>query len=188
MNKRLVGCLFIIVGVFIFSYKMIDKRNKIEVENNKISYSLNKQINYRYLDMDDLYEMVLVIPKINLKKGIYDKNNKKNNISINVAINKESNYPSDVNSSVILMAHSGSGNNAFFNKLSDLDNDSLIELYYNHKKYIYKFEYSYCVLKNEKISISKEKNRKALFLITCSQEDKSMQVVYVGYLIDEISY
>ena len=187
MNKRVIGYLLIIIGIFIFSYKMINKRYVEVKEKNKISYSLNKQTNYKYLDMDDLYDMVLVIPSINLKKGIYKKNNKKNDISINVAINKDSDYPDTTNSNVILMAHSGSGNNAYFNNLTKLDNNSLIELYYNHKKYIYKYDHSYCVLKNGKINIPEE-NKKTISLITCSRDDKKIQVVYVGYLIDEIEY
>ena len=187
MNKKIIGYVLIITGIFIFSYKMINKRIVIEKEKNKISYSLNKEINYRYLDMDNLYDMVLVIPSINLKKGIYKKDNKKNDISINVAINKDSDYPDKDNSSVILMAHSGSGSNAYFNNLTKLNNDSLIELYYNHKKYIYKFDYSYCVLKTGKINI-REESKKTISLITCSRDDKKIQVVYVGYLIDEIEY
>ena len=187
MNKRVIGYLLVIVGIFIFSYKMINKRIIIEKEKNKISYSLNKEISYRYLDMNDLYDMVLVIPSINLKKGIYKKSDNKNNIRINVAINKDSDYPDANNSNVILMAHSGSGSNAYFDNLDKLNENSLIELYYNHKKYIYKFDYSYCVLKSDRIGI-REEDKKMISLITCSKKDKRMQVVYVGYLIDEIEY
>ena len=188
MNKKIFGYFLLIIGIFIYSYVLVSKREKLEIENNKISYSLNKQVSYKYLEMKDLYDMILVIPKIGLKKGIYKKSDIKNNINDNVTINKDSDYPDSDNSDVILMAHSGSGNNAYFNNLNKLDSDSLIELYYNHKKYIYKLDRSYCVLKNGKVNIVREKDKKTITLITCSQKDKNMQEVYIGYLIDEISY
>ncbi len=183
-NKLL---LVLLVFIALLDFKQIYTRynNKI-TENNKIGYTLNKETNYRV--KDDPYDGVLVIPKINLKKGIYKIDDKRNNIEENIMIHKSSSYPNLNNSNLILIAHSGSGEKAYFKDLNKLDNDSLIEYYYDHIKYIYKIDNIYKVDKTGKVNIKRNKEKKTISLITCDQQDKSKQIVYVGYIIDEIKY
>ena len=64
----------------------------------------------------------------------------------------------------------------------------VIEFYYNHSKYIYKIDNYYMVDKTGKVNIIRDKNKDAITLITCSQTDKTKQLVYIGYLIDKIVY
>ena len=87
-----------------------------------------------------------------------------------------------------IMGHSGSGKKAFFKDLKELDTDSLIELYYKHAKYVYKIDKIYKVLKTGTINIENDSNKKAVTLITCDSNNKEKQIVYIGYLIDEIKY
>ena len=132
--------------------------------------------------------MILSIPQIKLKKGIYLKEDKRNNIEENIEIHKESDYPNVDNSNIILMAHSGTGANAFFKDLEKLNQDSLIELYYEKAKYVYKIDNYYDIDKIGIATIKRDINKKTITLITCSQKDKTKQLVYIGYLIDEIKY
>ena len=181
-----ISYLFLIIGFFIWCFNYVYDHVMIEKENNKISYSLQKEMGYLVKDEVDFYDMILSVPQIKLKKGIYQKNDKRNNIDEGVTIHEKSSYPDINNSNVILMAHSGSGNNAYFNNLYKLNNDSLVELYYDHVKYVYKINNWYLVEKNGFATIRKEIDKKSITLITCSQEDKTKQLIYIGYLIDEI--
>ena len=191
MKKIRITC-YILIVLFLILYlnSIISYKIEIKKENNIINYSLNKEVSYRYIDVaeNNYYDMILSIPKINLKKGIYDKDDYRNNIDYNVTIHSDSDYPDQVNSNVILYAHSGVGKKAFFNDLIKLDHDSLIELYYNHTKYIYKLDNIYNVDKNNKIRIIHDKDKNCLTLITCSQSNKDEQIVFISYLIDKISY
>ena len=50
-----------------------------------------------------------------------------------------------------------------------------------------KIDNIYCIDKTGKAIIKKD-NKKTITLITCDSNDKTKQVVYIGYLIDEIKY
>ena len=89
---------------------------------------------------------------------------------------------------LILIAHSGSGEKAYFKNLNMLDNDSLIEYYYDHIKYTYKISNIYKVDKTGTVNIKRDREKKSITLITCCQNDKSKQLVFIGYIIDEIKY
>lgn len=186
MSKNKI-LLIIILFIILFDFKQIyTKYNNKVTENNKIEYTLNKEINYKV--KDDLYDGVLIIPKINLKKGIYKISDKRNNIDENIMIHKSSSYPNFNNSNLILIAHSGSGEKAYFNDLDRLDSDSLIEYYYNHIKYTYRIDSIYKVDKTGMVNIKRNNKIKTITLITCDKLDKTKQVVYIGYVIDEIKY
>ena len=186
--NKLLGYVLIICGISLFVFEAIVSEDEIIIENNKISYSLAKEVSYKYIDNHDLYDAILSIPQLNLKKGIYKKDDIKNNIENNVTIHADSDYPDIDNSNVILLAHSGSGKKAFFKDLYKLNFDSLIEFYYNHVKYVYKIDNYYNVLKNGEIKIFRDRNKKSITLITCNQVNKNEQLVYIGYLIDEVRY
>lgn len=188
MKKINFGYLILVIGVIWTGYQYISERNAIVVEKNKIANTLEKEVGYSKKVVEDTYDAILYIPRINLKKGIYEKNDKRNNIDKNVTIHNLSDYPNQENSNVILMAHSGTGRKAFFNQITQLNSDSLIEFYYRKTKYVYKVNHYYQVEKTGNISIERDTNKKTITLITCSQEDKSKQLIYIGYLIDEIKY
>ena len=188
MKKINIGYLVLTIGVILTGYKYIMDRNEIIVEKNKIAYALEKEEGYLKKEVADTYNAILSIPQINLKKGIYEKNDERNNINNNITIHKLSDYPNQDNSNVILMAHSGTGKKAFFNQITQLNSDSLIEFYYQKTKYVYKVNHYYQVEKTGNVFIERDINKKTITLITCSQEDKSKQLIYIGYLIDEIKY
>lgn len=177
--------LLIIVSLLI-SINLVIKRNKLYLEEDKIENTLARVITNT--SVSNSYDYLLVIPQINLRKGIYSKDNIHNNISENVTIHSESDYPDSINSNLILMAHSGTGSKAFFKDIYKLNRDSLIEFYYNGVKYVYKIDSYYEVLKTGNVTFERDSSRKTITLITCSQSDKNKQLIYIGYLIDEIYY
>jgi len=185
---KIVKSLYVllIISSCILCFDYIYKRQQLLEEHNKITYSLANESGYLIKKDVDIYDGVLSIPYINLKKGIYKKEDPRNNIDENVTIHNKSDYPNSDKSNLILMAHSGSGDNAFFNNLDKLNNDSLIEFYYKKVKYVYKIDNSYLVDKNGLVSIKRDISKKTITLITCSKKDKTKQLVYIGYLIDEI--
>lgn len=183
-----VGYLLLIIGLIITATRYIVNQKEKVVEKNKIESTILKQLGYAKKHTDDLYDAVLSIPQISLKKGLYEKDDKRNNIEENITIHQRSDYPDVDNSNLILMAHSGTGRKAFFNNLDKLNTDSLIEFYFQGTKYVYKIDNFYTINKTGTANIKRNINKKTITLITCSQKDKNKQLIYIGYLIDEIKY
>lgn len=187
-----LGILLIFSGLcsYIYDYYRI---KKIEVENNikiesffnesNIENVNNEEINnindtYNY----DNYIMILEIPSINLKRGIVGLDSYYNKINYNIEIIKPSVMPDIVNGNLILAAHNGNSNIAFFNKLDNMNVNCIINIYYKNKKYEYLYNNSYEQEKNGVVEIKREKNRNTITLITCKKSDKTKQIVYIGYL------
>ncbi|MBE6151477.1 MAG: sortase [Firmicutes bacterium] len=142
-----------------------------------------KKSNLVKIDDKKNYEMIIEIPKINLKKIILSKDDKHNNIDENVTILKESNYPNEFGN-IYIAAHSGYGKHSYFNKLTELKINNKINIYYKNIKYVYKVVEIKKITKIETSSIV-TKNKNNLILITCSQEDKSKYLVVVSNQIKE---
>ena len=165
-------------------------KKELKIEKKSIEYTLSKQINPIIKEDEESkkniinkekiieYDMILEIPKINLKKGIFKKNDKKNNIDKNVTILKQSSYPNK-NGNIFLIAHSGTSKKSFFKRLNKLNKKDIAYLFYKEKKYKYEVSNMYEIEKNNNI-ILKTDNVNNLFLITCSQNNKS------NYLIVEL--
>lgn len=186
MKRFNSGFLLIIIGVLLISIDYHTERRVIITNKNRVENTIQKELGYLVKDIDDTYNMIIDIPQIKLKRGIYDKNDKRNSIEENITIHNKSDYPTNPNSNLILMAHSGTGVKAHFKDLSKLTIDSLIKVYYQGLKYTYKINNYYEIEKNGYATIKRVKNKKTITLITCSQKDKSKQIIYIGYLIDEI--
>ena len=165
-------------------------KKELKIEKKSIEYTLSKQINPIIKEDEESkkniinkekiieYDMILEIPKINLKKGIFKKNDKKNNIDKNVTILKQSSYPNK-NGNIFLIAHSGTSKKSFFKRLNKLNKKDIAYLFYKEKKYKYEVSNIYEIEKDNNI-ILKTDNVNNLFLITCSQNNKS------NYLIVEL--
>ena len=88
----------------------------------------------------------------------------------------------------ILASHNGSSSVSYFNNLSKMHQNDIINIYYNGIKYIYKYYHSYEVLKTGEINIERDKTISTITLITCKENDDNHQVVYLGYLINTETY
>lgn len=134
--------------------------------SNIPTYNISKPINYNYLE----------IKKINLKQPFYEINDKNNTIEKNIEILKDSIMPDKDNSIVIIAAHSGEGDIAYFNNLTELTiNDELL-LSYNNKIYKYYIKEIYEEDKTGYINVDKEKE-KQLILTTCHPNKPNKQLV-----------
>ena len=103
------------------------------------------------------YVAILEIPSIGLKRGIVDFNSKYNNVKYNIQIIEYSEFPIVENSNLILAGHNGSSNVSFFKNLYKVKEDSLIYLYYDGYKYIYKLNHSYDTAKDGKVEIKRNR-------------------------------
>ena len=154
---------------YIKEEQIIDKNDKItsdEVEKEK-----KPKVKYNYI-------AVLKIPKINLEKGLVEKNSKYNNINYGVQILKESDSPDVINGNVILAAHSGTANISYFRNLDKLDLGDDAIIYYQGNTYNYKVVKKYDADKTGKINIKRDRNTSTLTLITCRHNtDKQIVII-----------
>lgn len=154
---------------YIKEEQIIDKNDKTtsdEVEKEK-----KPKVKYNYI-------AVLKIPKINLEKGLVEKNSKYNNINYGVQILKESDSPDVINGNVILAAHSGTANISYFRNLDKLDKGDDAIIYYQGNTYNYKVVKKYDADKTGKINIKRDRNTSTLTLITCRHNtDKQIVII-----------
>ncbi len=192
MVKKSITCislLFIGCGI---SYFYFDRYNNIkDISNNELLMGKffenkvsNNQNKYKKNNKEKKkeYIAVLEIPKINFKRGLYEKKDPENDISKNIVFLDSSSLPNENNSKVIIAGHSGDTYNAYFKNLYKLTNKDIINLYYNNKKYIYKVSDIYEITKNGTLALESNKDKKTLTLITC--KDSKRQLVIVSTLIN----
>lgn len=207
-----VGLLVILIGVIIGIAPIFASKIKKQNEDNKIDDFLNKkenivtdkvEVNTEDKDFsnvddkdnelnsntdDEEYIMILEIPKIGFRKGLYNRDSKYNNIQYNVAILKEADMPDVKNGNLVLAGHNGNANISFFNKLDRLQNGDYIYIYYDEIKYIYEMVDIYDVPKNGQVSINRDKEKSVITLITCKKNESDKQVVYIGNLVRKENY
>lgn len=133
--------------------------------SNNINYPQIKWI----INNDDSIGKI-IINKISLKEKLYEINNSKNNIEEHVTILKE------LDTTLVLAAHSGTGRIAYFERLDELSLNDEIILYYKNNKYKYIVKDIYEEKKNGYIHINKE-NKRQLVLTTCSHNKTNYQLI-----------
>lgn len=149
---------------------------------NKVKYS--NKLDYAYAktkEKKDDYLLTLEIPKINLKREVYQVNSDKNNVDLNVKILKESDMPDKENGSIFLAAHRGNTKVSYFENLHKLVNGDKVFVYYNDKKYEYTINNSFLTEKDGEITFNLNANKKSIALITCVKEKSDKQIVFIGY-------
>lgn len=197
----IIGILIIVIGVAFSVIPFIMSFNKVQEENNQIdeylniSIPINSEIDTQEQIIEDNntntqinYLMVLEVPKIGLKKGIYDIESKYNFVNYGIEILKDSNMPDKELGNVILASHRGTSNIAYFNKLDNLNNDDIVIIYYQGIKYSYKITNIYGQDKTGSIKILKDMNKTTITLITCKKNTKDKQLVFIGNLVERSNY
>ena len=195
----LMSAFFLIVGIslLVIKYYNLNEIKKQDEKNIEIFFQEIPENSDEKTDTDEVqdniqntttsYVAVLEIPKINLKRGLVDKNSKANNVNRNIYTLKESIFPNENNiSHIILASHSGSGNYSYFNKLKNLDMNDQVFLYYKGIKYIYEVVNKYEVEKTGKVNL-KLTSSSDITLITCIS-GTNKQIVYVGQLVQKEKY
>lgn len=158
------------------------QETKVEFDSTKVENNSTKTETKK--EESNLYEYIAIlrIPKINLKRGLVDKNSKYNDIKYNIMIHKSSDSPSEEGGNLILLAHSGNSNISFFKYLYKMKLDDIIYLDYNNNTYKYKLINIYDIEKNGKAPIRKNTTKSSITLITC-RNNTNKQIVLIGELI-----
>lgn len=203
-NKWLIllGIILMIISVFIISLDIYKNTKKElqevelveeffeEVEEVKNDEEVSTIVEEKVETSSPTYNYIAIleIPNINLKRGLVDYNSKYNNVKYNIQIIEHSQMPNVENSNLILASHNGTSNVSFFKDLYKLKEDSLIYLYYDGYKYIYKLNNSYDTDKDGKVEIVRNRYKNTITLITCKRNTKDKQIVFIGYLVDKVEY
>lgn len=204
INKTLVvGWLIVLCGIGTGIIPFFNNQKEIRIEENKIEEFFDEELVEKTIVNESAtsikeedtsknnqtinYSMVLEIPKINLKKGLYDKNSKYNSVKYNIQILKESDMPNVVNGNLILASHRGNSSVSYFNNLYKLSNGNQVYVYYNNVKYIYEITNMYEVEKTGTITIHRDRDETVIVLITC-KKNENKQLVFIGNLVDKEDY
>ena len=204
-NKK---CSIIFLGVFLmilgitvlicnyYNNKNKDKMNDKQIENffkleeqeESLSNTTNEVNEDKSIVQEEVnYIAILEIPKINLKRGLFEKTSPQNNVNKNIYILKETTLPDEqVNSHILLAGHSGNSYVSFFRNLKQLNMNDKIYFYYKNIKYIYEVSNIYEIEKTG-TAIIRNTNTSDITLITCIGTT-NRQVVYVATLINKINY
>ena len=104
------------------------------------------------------YIAVIKIPKINLERGLVDRNSYLNDVKYNIEILKESSMPDEVGGNVILASHSGTARISYFKNLHKLTIGDSISINYKSTIYNYKVVDIYEIDKTGTAEIIRNKN------------------------------
>ena len=152
----------------------IETNEVIEEDNNSTKTATN-------------YVAVLEIPTINLRRGLYEKNDPNNNVNRNIYMLKDTVLPDESDVSHILLAsHSGNSYISYFKNLHKLDENDEVYFYYKNTKYVYSIYKIYEVDKTGNVEL-KRTNNSDITLITC-KGNLNKQIVVIGTLKSKEAY
>ena len=191
----IISVINLVIGITLFTYNSVYDYYLNELDKNKVDNYINDskiKVNGVSIDNENTinneevnnYLGVISIPKINLEQGFYDIDNPLNNVDKNIELISNSNMPDVENGTLILAAHSGNDRVSYFNKLYKLNIDDEIEIIYNKSKYLYKLIDIYEVEKTGSITLHNINNITSLVLVTCSNFNDNLQVVYISRLVN----
>lgn len=172
----------ILLGVSSIFINTVESKNKIttfEMENIIISGNVNED-KISKIESNG-YLGVLSIPKINLKQGFYEYSSPLNTVDKNIEVIETSKMPDVLNGNLILAAHSGNSEIAYFKHLEQLQIQDAVYVYYRSKKYKYVINDIYAKEKTGYIEIIRDKNKNTITLITC-KKNTNLQSVFIGYM------
>ena len=191
----IISIINLVIGITLFTYNSVYDYYLNVLDKNKVDNYINDskiKVNIVSIDNENTinnegvnnYLGVISIPKINLEQGFYDIDNPMNNVDKNIELISNSNMPDVENGTLILAAHSGNDRVSYFNKLYKLNIDDEIEIIYNKSKYLYKLIDIYEVEKTGSITLHNINNITSLILVTCSNFNDNLQVVYISRLVN----
>jgi LPXTG-site transpeptidase (sortase) family protein len=198
----IIGILLFLIGLLILSFFILYKNFNIKKEQKLIKEYINvssqEKSNLEVLEYVtsneepsnniEKYEMILEIPKINLKKGLYSIDSKYNNVNYNIEIIKESNMPNISNGNLILAGHNGNSTVSYFDNLNTLSKDDNVFIFYKGIKYIYKITNNYEIKKDGTYKVLRNNDKTTITLISCKKNTTDKQIVYIGEQINQIAY
>ena len=193
-----IGFILIIFGHYYFCSYVLNEVHNMKNYEPKIVYRESKD---NFEDVKDSFKEVkktevktdikpnnlgtIYIPKISLRRNLYDLNSKKNDVDKNIQIIKGSSMPDVSKGNLILAGHNGNTAAGHFRYLYKLSLGDLVTINYKGVDYNYKIAKIYDVFKTGNVAIYRDKDKKAVTLITCLGNDK--QLVVIGYLKDAVT-
>lgn len=189
MIKR-IGLLLIGISIMWILNTIINDKKEDIIEKNNIDMFFEKEEGNNTKKDNNIneYLMILEIPKINLKKGLYNIKSFQNNVNKNLEIIDSSKMPDIENGNLVIAGHSGTSDVSYFRYLYKLEINDYCYIYYNGSKYTYKIVNIYNEKKDGKITIHKDDDVRTITLITCTLNNDNMQTVYIGNLVNIESY
>ena len=191
----LFGLSLIILGLFLFFRDFYNEKEQEQLEKTSIKeYYDNVKIKESEITYENKsaetqkkttpkknkkidYVAVLKIPKINLTKGLVNKDNPLNNVKYGIEILANSSMPDKEKTNLILASHSGTASISYFDKLDKLKINDKVFIDYENKTYTYNVVNIYDVIKNGKVNLLYNKNKNNLILITCRRNTNKQIVV-----------
>lgn len=146
---------------------------------NFVNFSVREIIKNDIKVRKEEYFLTLSIPKIGFSKGVYNINSDFNDISYNVKLLE---YSSVDRQLFFFAAHSGIGDNCYFNDLVDLERGDFVFVQLNDSELCYVVENIFLIDKDGTFEFVDVDN--SLFLITCSLIDKDKQLIVRGVLVE----
>lgn len=196
----IIVSFIILITIFLNLYMYKAKEEKIKNEQIQIEEFINQPSkehskNYKENNQNEekkdnkiKYSSVIEIPKIGLKKGLYDINSKYNNISYNIQILSDSDMPDVNRGNFILAGHNGNSSISYFDKLDKLSLGDSIYIYYDGIKYEYLLDNYYTIDKTGIANIVRDYGKSTITLITCKRGTKDKQMIFIGYLKNKSNY
>lgn len=191
----IIICLIImVISIFIGLYPSLLKKEKEVKEDKLVQEFIDKNDDVKITTkneeeqqekhIEENYLMVVEIPKINLRKGIYNINSKNNTVNKNIQIMRESDMPNKDKGMLVLAGHNGNSRVSYFDRLNELNKEDKVYIYYANNKYTYEISNMYEAEKNGTITVKKEREKTVIVLISCKKNTKDKQLVYIGNLIN----
>lgn len=172
-NKK-INLIFIIIGLItLISTYSIETIAEAKIENENIK-EVEQKIEVKK------YFAIVEIPKIDLKREIFEITKKENNVEKNIYVHPTSIFPDKSGGNVILASHSGSAKNAYFKNLYELSKNDIINLYYKDNIYEYSIDEIEYQNKTGKLYLKPKTNN--IILITCTKNNKKTQTIYYASL------
>ncbi len=180
--KRFLLLLSVISIIIIFIFRNFSSLYKISLKAELIiSKKFNPILTYSKVNT---HLLTIEIPKISLKRKVYNLNTPENNVDANIEIISSSKLKYN---NIILASHSGNSKNAYFTKIKNLILNDKIFIYYQNKKYKYIVSDKKYIKKTGYLKIN-EYMPDTLILITCSLKERDKQLIIYANLTNISEY
>ncbi|MFV0275056.1 MAG: sortase [Bacilli bacterium] len=187
----LVGPLLIVMDVYSTQKISYDNEDAMEAffsevanENEIIDETIDQEVidETKEEEKFNSFEYVLEIPKINLKQGVVDADEKATTIHRYVSALYQTDKPNIQNGNFVLAAHRGNRATGYFNNLHKLSVGDEIKIYYRKKLYIYYVTKNF-EINETNFSILDRQNKKTIItLFTCKKGDNTKRIVIQAQL------
>ncbi len=147
------------------------------INSNNVDKNINPVVINLLEGFKSDYKGHLIIDKLGLNIGFYDKDNILNNVDYGLELLKTSIMPDNHNNYIILLAsHSGDSNISYFKNLHELKQGDEVILDYNNQDYQFKVYKKYIIDKTGLFDV-KVVPLNSLVLITCVKGTNKQLVI-----------